>query len=151
MTKHQQGTKRLMIVDDATAEQLSVELKALSDETRAAQAERDALRDRLADAAADTARLHSLEVWAETVAANLDTLTYDEKRLALDALGVRVRSYRIGTVDETGRPYPRWAVSINPTTPQPAFLYRTSTTPVHNPPLIALSCSADDEDLTVAA
>jgi site-specific DNA recombinase len=41
-------------------------------------------------------RVGGLDVWCRTVAANVDALTYDEKRLALDALGVQVRLYRSG-------------------------------------------------------
>ena len=120
--------------DPDAAAPLIAKLTAVADQKRVAEAERDAVLQRIADAEADAARLQSLEAWAETVAANLGTLTYDEKRLALDALGVKVRTYRIGTVDETGKPYPRWVVSIDPRLPQPAFLYRTSTDPARRSP-----------------
>jgi hypothetical protein len=46
--------------------------------------------------------------------ANLDTLSYDERRLALDALGVNVRVYRSGATDEAGAPLPRWSLTLNP-------------------------------------
>jgi hypothetical protein len=59
--------------------------------------------------------VRNLEAWAETVAAKLDTLTYDKKRRTLDALGVKVLTYLFGTVDETDDPTPRWVVSITPT------------------------------------
>jgi site-specific DNA recombinase len=39
-------------------------------------------------------RLADLESWCQTVAANLRDLTFDQKRLALDALGVRVQVWR---------------------------------------------------------
>ncbi len=61
VTKHQTGTKRMMSVDDHTADLLSVELKALSDEMRAAQAERDSLLARIADQAEDVQRVQDLE------------------------------------------------------------------------------------------
>jgi site-specific DNA recombinase len=48
------------------------------------QQARQVTRDRLAD----------LETWCYGVAANLESLTYEERRLALDALGVQVRIYR---------------------------------------------------------
>jgi len=39
---------------------------------------------------------------------HVDTLTYDEKRLALRALGVQVRVWTINALDEAGEPLPRW-------------------------------------------
>jgi site-specific DNA recombinase len=130
MTKHQTGTKRLMSVDDHTADLLSVELKALSDEMRAAQAARDSLLARIADQAEDVRRVQDLEAWAETVAENLDMLTYDEKRLALDALGVKVHAYRFGTVDAKGEPYPRWVITLEPTGADPIILYGSPSTSI---------------------
>jgi site-specific DNA recombinase len=130
VSKHQQGTKRLLTIDDDTAETLSVELKALVEQRKAAEQERDDLLARIADQAQEAQRVRNLEECAKTVAANLDTLSYDEKRRTLDALGVRVRTYRAGTVDETGRPYPRWAITLEPTLPIPQsqseILYRST-------------------------
>ncbi|HEV2122581.1 MAG TPA: recombinase family protein [Chloroflexota bacterium] len=41
-------------------------------------------------------RLGDIQAWCHTVAANLETLSYEEKRLALDALGVHVTVWRTG-------------------------------------------------------
>ena len=39
-------------------------------------------------------RLAELELWRATVAANMGDMTYQQKRLAFDALGVTARVYR---------------------------------------------------------
>jgi hypothetical protein len=41
-------------------------------------------------------------------------MTYGQKRLALDALGVKVRIYRAGTLDAEGQPHPRWDMTMRP-------------------------------------
>jgi site-specific DNA recombinase len=41
-------------------------------------------------------RLDQLEAWCRTVAANIEDMSYQQKRLALDALGVTARVYRAG-------------------------------------------------------
>nr|MBA2596249.1 hypothetical protein [Chloroflexia bacterium] len=89
-------------------------LQTLSARKKAAEAERDALRQRIADRDAETARVATLAEWCQTVAANLDVLTYDEKRLALAALGVKVRVYKQGSTDADGSPYPRWEMTLCP-------------------------------------
>ena len=114
VNKHQTGTKRLLIVDDATADTLADDLRALGAEMRGVEAERDDLHRRIADAAADTARLRSLSEWCQTVAGNLDSLTYDDRRLALATLGVRVHVHCTGSVTEQGRPLPRWIITGDP-------------------------------------
>src|SRR5215204_6305707 len=52
---------------------------------------RDDLQRRIADQEREAQQVRTLEAWAETVAANLDALTYDERRTALDAWEVTVR------------------------------------------------------------
>ena len=102
-------------VDDAeAAAPLVAELKALAERKKAAEAERDTLRRRIADAEADAAKVRDLAAWCQTVAANLDTLTYDERRLALTALGVQVRVWRPGAVSNDGAPLPRWEIEMKP-------------------------------------
>ena len=94
------------IDDDEVAAPLLVELKAMAAQKTAAERERADLRRRIADRAEEDQRVQSLADWCSRVGANLDLMSYDEKRLALDALGVKVRAYRKGTVDEQGLPQP---------------------------------------------
>ncbi len=102
-------------VDDAeAAAPLVAELKALAARKNAAEAERDTLRHRIADAEADAVKVRDLAAWCQTVAANLDTLTYDERRLALTALGVKVRVWRSGAMSSDGAPLPRWEIEMKP-------------------------------------
>jgi site-specific DNA recombinase len=103
------------IDDDDVAAPLMAELHALAASKKAAERERDDLRRRVADAEADTTRLRSLREWCQTVAANLDALTYDERRLALGGLGVTVQIWRPGSTDERGKPFPRWQIELDPT------------------------------------
>ena len=56
----------------------------------------------------------TLADWCQTVAANLDTLIYDEKRLALNALGVQVRVRRENAAAEDGNSLPRWEFAMRP-------------------------------------
>jgi hypothetical protein len=62
-------------------------LKTLEAERNKILGQRDARRQA-------RSRLAELESWIETVAANLGELTHDERRLAVDALGVRVLVWR---------------------------------------------------------
>jgi site-specific DNA recombinase len=102
-------------VDDAeAAAPLIAELKALAERKKATEAERNTLRQRISDAEADATKVRDLAAWCQTVASNLDTLTYDERRLALTALGVQVRVWRPGTVSSDGVPLPRWEIEMKP-------------------------------------
>ena len=67
------------------------------------------------------AKLTELEAWCRHVAANLGTLTYEQKRLALDALGVRVRVWH---PDHT----PRYDITAAlPLLPDPSDCVRNGT------------------------
>jgi hypothetical protein len=102
-------------VDDAeAAAPLVAELKALAERKKATEAERNTLRQGISDAEADATKVRDLTAWCQTVASNLDTLTYDERRLALTALGVQVRVWRPGTVSRDGVPLPRWEIEMKP-------------------------------------
>jgi site-specific DNA recombinase len=90
-------TKRLALFDDeADAAPVVAEIAALGAQLRALEAERAAVLARRADWEQASARLSDLEGWCRRVAANLGTLDYAERRLALDALGVSVKLYRRG-------------------------------------------------------
>lgn len=66
---------------------LGERLKALEAQGRAAMRQREARQQA-------RGRLDELKAWCHTVAANLVDLSYVQKRLALDALGVRVTTWR---------------------------------------------------------
>jgi hypothetical protein len=68
-------------------------------------------------------------VASETIAANLDALSCDEKRLALDALGVKVRVYKQGSHDADGNPYPRWEMTLSPAATGEQVVYATTRSP----------------------
>jgi hypothetical protein len=87
-------------------------LKSLGEQKTVAQRERDDLERRIADRADEDARVRSLADWCQRVGTNLDLMSYAEKRLALEALGVKVRVYLPGTVDEHGQPRPRWEMTM---------------------------------------
>jgi site-specific DNA recombinase len=115
--------------DDEAAAPLIAELKALGERKKAAQRDRDNLARRIADAEADRARVRSLAGWCAAVAANVDRLTYDEKRLALQALGVQVRVWREGVVRDDGTPQPRWELTLQPVVSDSSIVYpATSST-----------------------
>ena len=79
-----------------------------------------------ADRKAEDATLQTLTDWCSLVGANLDTLSYDEKRLALEALGVTVRIYRPSATDEAGKPLPRWEVLLRPASPIFDIVYHST-------------------------
>jgi site-specific DNA recombinase len=112
--KQTKTARAIARVDDDAAEPLYVELHTLSEQKKAAERERDDLHRRIADHAEEDQRVRHLEDWCQTVSENLDGLTYDERRMALDALGVRVAIYRPGAVDSTGQALPRWVMTIDP-------------------------------------
>jgi site-specific DNA recombinase len=105
------------IADDDVAAPLIAELRALAALKTAAEAEREVLIQRITDRDAETARVKTLTDWCATVNANLETLTYDEKRLALKWLGVHTRVHRVGAIDAMGNPMPRWELTMGPTPP----------------------------------
>jgi site-specific DNA recombinase len=65
--------------------------KTLQAEVSLARDMLDALRRERADWEQGQQQLDELQLWLERVARNVETLDYDGKRLALDALGVQVR------------------------------------------------------------
>lgn len=112
------------INDDAAAAPLLIELKALAEQKTAAEKELARMRQRIADRAAEDARVMSLAAHAAKVSANIETMTYDDKRLALTWLGVQARVWKPGHVDEAGEPL-RWELTIAPLDEEP-IVFRTS-------------------------
>ncbi len=97
-----------LLEDEEAAAPLLLELQGLAKESKVLSAERASL-EALARANDDERdRLADLAAWCSRVAGNLPTLTYDEKRMVLDALGVEVRVYR---TDHD----PRWEITMAPT------------------------------------
>jgi site-specific DNA recombinase len=128
VTKQTRTAKAITAVgDDDAAAPLIAELRALSARKVAVEKERDDLHQRIADAAADTVHLKSLTEWCATVNANLESLTYDEKRVAMDALGVQVHVWREGAVDETGTPLPRWELALAPDLSNSSIVLRVTS------------------------
>jgi site-specific DNA recombinase len=122
------------IDDDDAAAPLLAELKSLAERKKALGRERDTLVQRIADRDAKDAKVTTLTEWCSRVGANLDTLTYDERRMAIDALGVQVRAYRKGSVDDAGNPYPRWEMTMNPIIPEAAIVYGNPIDPARRSP-----------------
>jgi site-specific DNA recombinase len=121
-------TKRLALFDDEeAAAPLVVEINSLTGQRRQLERERDDLavaRDSW-EIAQD--RLTDLEYWCRLQAANLGTLTYDQKRLAMHALNAEARVWSTGhdpryaitlQLDHITTPYPisdpRWAADASP-------------------------------------
>jgi hypothetical protein len=132
--KQERTARAIAAVDDDDASApLLVELRALADRKKAVEIERDDLLRRIADRDAETERVATLAHWCRTVATNLDTLSYEEKRLALSSLGVKVRVYRLGTTDLDGNLLPRWEMEMRPTPPDKPIVNcstcRTAPTP----------------------
>jgi site-specific DNA recombinase len=96
-----------LVDDDEAAAPLLVELRQLGVESKALRLDQQQLRRRAADHDADTNALNNITSWCHRVSKNLSTLTYQEKRLILDALGVSVRVFR---ADHE----PRWEITMAP-------------------------------------
>ena len=101
--------------DDAAAAPLLAELKALAAQKAALEQERAALQRRLDDARADAVKVRDLRNWCQQVNQNLGTLSFQKKRLSLEALGLQVRVWRENATDEDGNPRPRWELTMRPT------------------------------------
>ena len=85
---------QLANVSGAVAELVTQKLAGLEAQRQQLQGEREAILGRRQSWIAARGQLADLERWCRGVAANLRSLTYQQKRDALDALNVRVRLYR---------------------------------------------------------
>ncbi len=112
--------------DDDAAAPLIVELKSLAAQKTAAEKERTELQQRIMDRDAEAAKVKALAEWCSMIGGKLDSLSYDKKRLALEALGVQVKIYRPGAVDQAGDPYPRWEITMAPDLPNDSVVYPSS-------------------------
>ena len=123
----QARTAKAIAADDDASSPLIAELNSLSALKAAAQAERDELRRRIADRAAEEARMRTLARWCAGVGENLGRLSYAEKRLALDALRVEVRVWREGDAQTDGTSLPRWEVIMRPAPSDAGNAYRVGS------------------------
>jgi site-specific DNA recombinase len=101
------------IEDDAVAAPLIAELRSLAARKTAAEDELSTTERRIADRAAEDAKVQSLTAWCQRVGANLDRLNYNERRLALEALGVQVKVYSDRASDQNGETHPRWTMTLS--------------------------------------
>lgn len=81
-------------LDDDVSEPLLAELANLATERKEALEGRDALVRAANAATADRQRLMDLKAWRQRVSVNLEKLTYDQKRMVLEGLGVTANVYR---------------------------------------------------------
>ena len=87
---------QLANLGSTVARVVSEKLAALERQRESLLIERDAILARQRAWQEARARLGELTAWCQNVSRKLDTLTYDEKRLALDALGVTVKVWAKG-------------------------------------------------------
>lgn len=87
-------------VSGPAADLIAEKINALEVQREQHAAEREAILRRQNAWQAAQERMGDITQWCRTVAGNLGTLSYQEKRLALDALGVQVQLWR---VDHTPR------------------------------------------------
>ncbi len=83
-----------MFKDQDAARPVVQQMEALSGQQLKLEAEREAIRGRRAGWEAAMERLGDLQSWCETVAARLGELTYEQRRTALDALGIQARVWK---------------------------------------------------------
>lgn len=96
-----------MLDDDEAIAPLLAELRQLGVEAKALRGDQQRLQACAHVRDADTHALASITLWCQRVSKNLSTLTYQEKRLIMDALGVSVRVFR---ADHE----PRWEIGMAP-------------------------------------
>ena len=97
---------QLANLGEVVAALVNEKLITMEKQQRELAAEREAVLSRRQTWLAAQDRLGELETWCRMVAANLGKLTYQDKRLALDALGVQARVWR---TDHT----PRYEIETN--------------------------------------
>ncbi|MGC4193199.1 MAG: recombinase family protein [Thermomicrobiales bacterium] len=86
--------KRLATVDDMVADLVQQELAVLTEQVRPLERERETLLAIRTGWMHSEEQLTGLTEWCDKVADELDNLTYDEKRMALTALGISARLWK---------------------------------------------------------
>ncbi|ACZ39651.1 recombinase family protein [Sphaerobacter thermophilus] len=100
-------TQAIGLTDDPDAvAALMAELERVAARRRQLEAEREGILHRREAWEAARANLADLMSWCERVAERLGELTYEQRRLALDALGISVQVYRASDPD-----YPRYVIT----------------------------------------
>jgi site-specific DNA recombinase len=96
VTRRQENlTRAIAAIDDtAAAAPLLTEIKALAQSKKQLEAERETVAARRAVWFATQRHLDDLSHWLQTLRTNLETLSYNEKRGLLDALGITATVYR---------------------------------------------------------
>jgi site-specific DNA recombinase len=93
--KKQRAAKNLTLFDDEEdAAPLVREIKRLREQEESYQCERETLIARRAQWEQAQEHVSQIVQWCSRVASRLDELTYQQKRMALEALGVKVKLYR---------------------------------------------------------
>jgi hypothetical protein len=99
--------RQIAVTDDPdVADLLTADLSSLTTRKRTLETERAAVASQRARWEAAACRIDEITAWCAMVADNVDRLSYAEKRLALDWLGVEAR---VWGADHT----PRWDVSAS--------------------------------------
>jgi site-specific DNA recombinase len=80
--------------DPDAAQPLLVEMRSLADRKRALLAEKEAIGNRRQQWEATQAQLQELEEWCNDIAQKVERLSWEEKRIALEALGIAVKVWR---------------------------------------------------------
>jgi site-specific DNA recombinase len=110
------------IDDDAIASLVQAELASLGQQARQLMGEREALARLHQEWEVTQKRLSDLDAWCRDIAANIDDMTYDQKRLALHAFEVKVRVW--SRADRN----PPWEITGNP------FIHTTSSSSSNRSP-----------------
>jgi len=88
--------KALTMLDDADADPVVVELASLGERKRQLEAERDTIQRSQSSWEQAQTRLADITAWCQRVARNVASLTYEDRRQALLALGVQVIVFPTG-------------------------------------------------------
>ena len=106
--QRQNLVRTLALVDDEDSRMLMTrELIELSSQYRQLETERAGKVAHAAGEIAENQRLLDLALWCTRAASNLDALSYNERRMVFEALGVSVR---VWTCDHD----PRWELTLAP-------------------------------------
>jgi site-specific DNA recombinase len=110
IAKQRNAAKAIVALgDEEIAAPVRDELRLLGERRKGLEAELGVLAQRTASILDDESRLIAFGEWADRVSVNLDKLTYDERRMALEALAVSVDVFQ---VDDTN--HPRWRLTMRP-------------------------------------
>jgi site-specific DNA recombinase len=92
--RQERAARALTLIDEEAAAPVVTELHKLANRRRVLEAERAALCARRAEWDGFGGTLGHIQALAARIADHLDTLSYQDRRMALDALGVRVKAFR---------------------------------------------------------